>query len=294
MIVVTGAGGFIGSAMIGYLNSIGRNDIIAVDDLPNPDQYKNLIGKTFTLVSSDEVAEFEQYGPGKIDCILHFGAISDTLANDWSQLYKQNVLSTRRWANLANKLRIPLVFASTAAIYGNGTGPLNQYAFSKQVSENELGNYAACLRLFNVYGPNENHKGRMASTIFHWYEQIRETGSIKIFEGSDEFFRDFIYVEDVCRTFWHFAENFKPGIYDVGTGKQESFEHVADCLIEAVGAEVYKEYVEMPEDLNKQYQKSTRANLTALDKAGFVTDTYRSVLEGVEDYVEYLKTNSRL
>ena len=96
MIVVTGAGGFIGSAMIGYLNSIGRNDIIAVDDLPNPDQYKNLIGKTFTLVSSDEVAEFEQYGPGKIDCILHFGAISDTLANDWSQLYKQNVLSTRR------------------------------------------------------------------------------------------------------------------------------------------------------------------------------------------------------
>jgi ADP-L-glycero-D-manno-heptose 6-epimerase len=158
----------------------------------------------------------------------------------------------------------------------------------------ELKDHAACLRLFNVYGPNEYHKGRMASTIFHWYKQISDTGSIKIFEGSDEFFRDFIYVEDVCRTFWHFTENFKPGVYDVGTGKQESFEHVADCLIEAMGEEVYKEYIPMPDDLNKQYQKSTRANLTALDKAGFVTDTYRSVLEGIEDYVGYLKTNARL
>ena len=294
MIVVTGAGGFIGSAMVGYLNSIGRSDIIAVDDLPDPSQYKNLIGKTFSLISTKEVEAVASFRPGEIECILHLGAISDTLETDWDKLYKQNILSTRQWTSLASEWRIPIVFASTAAITGNGNGPLNQYAFSKHLSEMEIKDRAACLRLFNVYGPNEYHKGRMASTVYHWHDQVANTGSMKLFEDSDEYKRDFIYVDDVCRVFWHFAQNFKPGVYDVGTGKSESFEHVADCLIEALGQDVYKEYIPMPTDLVKQYQKNTKADLTALKHAGFEVDTFRSVLEGVEDYVGYLKDGSRI
>jgi len=291
MIIVTGAGGFIGSAMVSYLNSIGRKDIIAIDDLPNPDQFKNLVGKTFSIMSPNEIESITAFSPGDIQAVIHMGAISDTLAKDWPELYKKNVLSTRHWASICNSWRIPMVFASSAAVYGNGNGPLNQYAFSKQMSELEVSNRAACLRFFNVYGPNEYHKGRMASTILHWYNQIQETGSIKIFEDSDTYFRDFIYVEDVCRICWHFVENFKPGIYDVGTGVSVDFETVARKLADEVKPDTYFNYIPMPEDLKNQYQTDTKADVTALADAGFPVDTLRTVQEGIEDYCEYLKGN---
>ena len=289
MIIVTGAGGFIGSVMVGYLNSIGITDIVAVDDMPHPEQYKNLVGKKFRLISTNEMESMLAFQPGSIQGVIHLGANSNTLANDWASVYKTNVLSTRQWANLAARDYIPFVFASSAAVYGNGNGPLNQYAFSKAVSEQELTSNAAVLRFFNVYGPNEYHKGRMASTIYNWHSQILETGSIKIFKDSDQYYRDFIYVEDVCRACWHFIENFQPGVYDLGTGRSENFERVARELVKHYDEEVYFNYIDMPTDLSKQYQTDTKADTKALTNAGFDTTICRTVSEGIEDYVPFLK-----
>lgn len=294
MIVVTGAGGFIGSAMVGYLNSIGITKVLAVDDMPHPEQYKNLVGKQFVMASTEEMESMLSYKPGTIEGIIHLGANSNTLANDWANVYKTNVLSTRQWYNFARRDNIPFVFASSAAIYGNGNGPLNQYAFSKYLSEIELMSGAAVLRFFNVYGPNEYHKGRMASTILHWYNQIQETGSIKIFKDSDQYYRDFIYVEDVCRVCWHFIENFEPGTYDVGTGRSESFERVARELEKHMDQDVYFNYIDMPGDLAKQYQTDTKADTKALTRAGFDSTICRTVSEGIEDYVQFLRNGTYL
>ena len=185
MIVVTGAGGFIGSVVVGYLNSQGITDLILFDDLPTGNQYKNLIGKQYiSLHSTDEMLTDAE----DIEYVIHLGANSNTLERDWASLYKTNVCSTRRWNQFCAENNIPFIFASSAAVYGNGQGPMNHYAFSKAVSENEIN--GVVLRLFNVYGPNEYHKGRMASTIMHWYNQIQETGQYKIFEGIRQLRRD--------------------------------------------------------------------------------------------------------
>jgi len=294
MIIVTGGGGFIGSAMVGYLNSIGRTDVMVIDDMPHADQYKNLVGKKFSIMEQDEQGLLSHYSPGDIEAVIHLGAITNTLHNDWASLYKHNVRPTRQLSGLCRELRIPMVFASSAATYGNGNGPLNQYALSKQISETEISQHSACLKFFNVYGPNEYHKGRMASTILHWYNQIQDTGSIKIFEDSDQYYRDFIYVEDVCRACWHMVENYKPGVYDLGTGKSVNFERVAKELAKHVDQEVYFDYIPMPADLKAQYQTDTKADTTAIATTGFDVDLCRSVVEGVEDYAEYLKGHSYL
>jgi ADP-L-glycero-D-manno-heptose 6-epimerase len=287
MIVLTGAGGFIGSVILGYLNKQGIDDIVLFDDLPTGDQFKNLVGKRYvSLHSTDEMFE----SASGIEAVIHFGANSSTLERDWSSIYRTNVLSTRFWNRVCLENNIPFIFASSAAVYGNGNGPLNHYAFSKSVSENEI--TGVILRLFNVYGPNEYHKDRMASTIFHWYNQLSENGEIKIFENSSEYFRDFIYVEDVARVILHFLKNYKPGIYDLGTGKSVSFEHIADAVIEnnQIGT---KKYVLMPEDLRNQYQLNTQANIENLKKSGFDIDTFLPPSSGIRQYFSYLIANSR-
>ena len=288
MIVITGGGGFIGSAMVGYLNSLGREDIIVVDDLPEATQFSNLIGKKFSLSSPDEVQNLFNTNPGYIEAVIHMGAISNTLAKDWSELYKRNVLATREWAWFCREMRIPFVFASTAAITGNGNGPLNQYAFSKSVSEREVEGVAACMRFFNVYGPNEYHKGRMASTIMHWFNQSKD-GVIRVFEGSENYRRDFIHVLDVCKTCWWMAqpENFRTGVYDLGTGVSRSFEDLARLVVGSTGAGI--EYIPMPDDLSKQYQKDTKADVKALTDIGYDCTIMLSLEKGVSDYLGYLK-----
>jgi ADP-L-glycero-D-manno-heptose 6-epimerase len=288
MIVVTGGGGFIGSVMVGYLNSLGREDIIVIDDLPEPSQFSNLVGKKFTLMNTEEVQNLFSTNPGYIEAVIHMGAISNTLANNWAELYKKNVLATRQWAWFCREMRVPLVFASTAAITGNGTGPLNQYAFSKLVSENEIVADAACLRFFNVYGPNEYHKGRMASTILHWFNQSKD-GVIKVFEGSENYRRDFIHVLDVCKACWWMAqpENYRQGVYDLGTGVSRSFEELARFVSGATGARI--EYIPMPEDLSKQYQKDTKADIKPLTSIGYDATITHSLEKGVSDYLGYLK-----
>jgi ADP-L-glycero-D-manno-heptose 6-epimerase len=290
MIIVTGAGGFIGSVMVGYLNRLGITDVIGIDDLPHPLQYKNLVNKELSLISTNEIEILLATPPQQIEAVIHMGAISDTLADDWSKVYKQNVLSTRQWANFCRNNNIPFVFASSAAVYGNGNGPLNQYAFSKSLSELELSPATACLRFFNVYGPNEYHKGRMASTIYHWFNQSAE-GTIKVFKGSDQLRRDFIYVEDVCKACYWMAKNFRPGVYDLGTGIPNSFETVAMLVNIRTGAKI--DWIDMPADLRGQYQTFTKADLTPLTALGFDPSDMRDITTGINEYIDYLESPNR-
>jgi ADP-L-glycero-D-manno-heptose 6-epimerase len=283
MIVVTGAGGFIGSVLIGYLNRKGISDILIFDDLPLDSQYKNLVGKKFSaLYSTREMLD----DPTDIEAVIHLGANSNTLEKDWSRIYNSNVLSTRRWYEWCEKNHIPFIFSSSAAVYGNGQGPINHYAFSKWISEQEL-KEAVVLRLFNVYGPNEYHKGRMASTILHWNAELRKSGSIKVFENSEKYFRDFVWVEDVARTIYHFVENYKPGTYDLGTGNSVDFDSIANIIISSSPL-FTKEYVAMPDDLKAQYQKNTRADIQDLKSAGVDVDNFLSIEEGITKYLTYL------
>lgn len=286
MIVVTGAGGFIGSVLIGYLNKQGFDNIIAVDELPEPSQYKNLVGKRFrTLIANSESIR----NPAEVDCVVHLGAISNTLESNWLSLYRANVQSTRSWHDWCKAHQKKFIFASSASVYGNGAGPLNQYAFSKQVSEQEIDS-GVILRLFNVYGPNEYHKGRMASTIYHWYNQIQATGQFKVFEGSRHLMRDFIYVEDVASTIQYFIDNYQPGTYDLGTGQSVDFETVGD-VVSSTCRRGAKNFIIMPSDLKAQYQTNTRANTTALKEAGVDVNKFLSIGLGVEEYCRYLTTS---
>jgi ADP-L-glycero-D-manno-heptose 6-epimerase len=289
MIILTGAGGFIGSVMLGYLNKQGISDVVLFDDLQNETQYRNLIGKKFRSIHPHSSYEKTSFNPIEIRAVIHLGANSNTLERDWTSIYKSNVLSTRMWNQFCKENDIPFIFASSAAVYGNGAGPLNQYAFSKQASEQEID--AVVLRLFNVYGPNEYHKGRMASTIMHWHNQIQETGQYKLFEGSRQLHRDLIYVEDVAKTIYHFIENYQTGVYDLGTGISVDFETVADTVAAAC-RKGSKNFILMPEDLKTQYQNNTRADTGKLKDAGVDTSKFLTIGLGIEQYVDYLKTSS--
>ena len=283
MIILTGAGGFIGSVVLGYLNSQQVTDIIIVDDLPYQNQYKNLIGKQYNrLVSTNDIDSINE----NITGVIHIGANANTLETNWNSIYTTNVKSTRKWNAFCKQHSIPFIFTSSASVYGNGAGPMNQYAFSKLLSENEV--EGVVLRLFNVYGPNEYHKGRMASTILHWFDQIKETEEIKIFENSKNYFRDFVWVEDVAKTIHHFMfENYQPGIYDLGSGSSMDFETVADLVI-ANTNKGKKRFVDMPDDLKKQYQINTIADTKSLTKSGVDVKSFIKVHEGIATYIDYL------
>ena len=283
MIILTGAGGFIGSVVLGYLNSQRVTDIIIVDDLPYENQYKNLIGKQYNrLVSIDDIDAIDE----NITGVIHIGANANTLETNWSSIYATNVKSTRKWNVFCKQRKIPFIFTSSASVYGNGSGPMNQYAFSKLLSENEV--EGVVLRLFNVYGPNEYHKGRMASTILHWFGQINETEEITIFENSKNYFRDFVWVEDIAKTIYHFMfENYQPGIYDLGSGSSMDFETVADLVISNTN-KGKKRFVDMPDDLKKQYQINTLADTKSLTKSGLDVKSFTQVHEGIAAYIDYL------
>jgi ADP-L-glycero-D-manno-heptose 6-epimerase len=283
MIILTGAGGFIGSVVLGYLNLQRVTDIIIVDDLPYENQYKNLIGKQYKrLVSIDDIDSIDE----NITGVIHIGANANTLEKNWSSIYATNVKSTRKWNAFCKQRKIPFIFTSSASVYGNGSGPMNQYAFSKLLSENEV--EGVVLRLFNVYGPNEYHKGRMASTILHWFDQIKETEEITIFENSKNYFRDFVWVEDIAKTIYYFMfENYQPGIYDLGSGSSTDFETIADLVISNTN-KGKKRFVDMPDDLKKQYQINTLADTKLLTKSGVDVESFTKVHEGIATYIDYL------
>ncbi|MBV9849758.1 MAG: ADP-glyceromanno-heptose 6-epimerase [Armatimonadetes bacterium] len=313
MLVVTGGAGFIGSALVWALNERGRDDILIVDDLGRQGKWKNLRGRRFLdIVSPDSLALTLELG-APVDGILHMGAITDTSEPDADALYQRNTVDTRRLAQWALANGVRFVYASSASVYGDGALgfsdddaltphllPLNPYAFSKWLSDMEAiregwMDTVAGLRFFNVFGPNEYHKGRMASVVWHATRQIQGTGRIELFQSHKEGYadgeqrRDFVYVKDVCDiVLWFLDHPEVGGIYNVGTGRARTFNDLAAAIFAALGRPANVTYIPTPENIRASYQYFTEADLTRLRAAGYDTP-FTPLEDAVRDYVtQYL------
>lgn len=310
--MLTGAAGFIGSYLLGYLNKKGFSDIIIADDFSEEDKWFNFDSKQFIAkVEREQLFEWLKKEQPQIDFVFHLGARTDTTEFDYSVHEKLNVQYSKSIWNYCADKNIPLVYASSAATYGNGDlgynddheiveklQPLNPYGISK----NEFDKWAlkqaaqppfwAGLKFFNVYGPNEYHKGRMASVIFHSFNQVKSTGKVKLFRSHKPDFkdgqqlRDFIYVEDVARVCYWLMENpIASGLYNLGTGKARTFEDLVKATFTAMSREPVIEYIDMPEDIRDKYQYFTEADMTKLRSTGYEEKFY-SLEDGVADYVK--------
>ena len=310
MIIVTGSNGFIGSNLIKGLNSMGINDILAVDDHENFPPSENLSNCEFKdLVKIEDIGELLRKYPNKdISHIFHQGACSDTMEKDINYMLKNNYLFSKDLLTLALEKNINFIYASSASVYGDGKifeedkkyeKPINLYAYSKFIFDqyvrelmNKNDSQIVGLRYFNVYGPNEQHKGRMASVAFHLHQQLKESKSIKLFEGSDgyedgEQKRDFIHVDDVVKVNLWFMKNEVSGIFNVGTGLSQSFNDVANAVIKW-NKKGKIEYIPFPEELIGSYQSYTQANIDQLRNAGY-KDEFLTVEEGVSSYLSTLQ-----
>lgn len=317
MIIVTGAEGFIGSALAAGLNQAGYRDLVLVDDFTTGVRSSNLTGKQFT--EKVERTNFHQWltkNEQHVQFIFHIGARTDTTEKNEAIFKELNLDYTRELWNQCIEYGIPLVYASSAATYGNGEHgysddesrlnmlkPMNPYGHSKNefdkwaVSQKRQPYFWAGLKFFNVYGPNEYHKGRMASVILHAYEQITETGKLKLFKShrSDykdgEQKRDFIYVKDlvdVCIYLMHHRKN--SGIYNLGTGHARTWNDLANAIFSALKMPVNIEYIDIPEDIRDTYQYFTEADMSKLRSIGY-TREFTSIEDGVNDYVRNYLTS---
>ncbi len=317
MIIVTGGAGFIGSNLIHQLNQAGERNILLVDNFaPAP----NLTGPKFLNLAGAEFADYMDkrefraalkaghFENTKIRAILHQGACSNTLEDDGRYMMDNNFTYSKELLHFALDRKIPLVYASTAAVYGASTDfteqpknerPLNVYGYSKLVFDNlvrrllpEIKSTVVGLRYFNVYGPREQHKGRMASVIHHFTRQLKDTGSIKMFEGSGGYAngeqrRDFVFVKDLGRINMFFAGLLpdspkKPvsAVVNAGTGQARTFKAVAEALMQVHGpGEI--EYIPFPGDLKNRYQHYTQADVTGLRAAGY-TAGFTPLEDGVK------------
>lgn len=331
MIVVTGGAGFIGSNLVKGLNDRGCTDIIVVDDVSNVEKIKNLCG----LLIADYIDKHEFYrvltgvavalgrGLQDVTAVLHQGACSDTMATDGEYVMHNNFTYTKALYHYCSAHNIQFVYASSAAVYGNGSvfvespeyeSALNAYAYSKLLFDNYLRRQPAIdsqcvgLRYFNVYGAGEQHKNRMASVVWHFYNQFNAERKLKLFEGTDgyehgEQRRDFVAVEDVVKVNMYLLDNPGiSGIFNVGTGCGQSFNAVAVSVLNALNPEAdfnrqaavqagLLEYIPMPTALHGKYQSFTEANLDNLRKAGYA-DSFFSVQQGVQRYINYLRNGS--
>lgn len=301
MIIVTGAAGFIGSNLVRELNRRGEQDVIAVDVLDGPTKHRNL--------NSSEIADF--IGPDDllaqldrldgVTAVLHEGACSDTTESDGVYMMNNNYRYSITLAQWCMKRDIPYVYASSAAVYGNGDAgfveerkaenPLNVYAYSKflfdqWVRRNVTNEKVVGLRYFNVYGPHEHHKDRMASVVFKFHGQCKAGQPLAVFEGSDGFVRDFVWVDDVSAVNMHFLEHpDRTGIYNVGCGKARSFMDIAKLVSERYDGTI--DLIPFPDDLRGKYQSFTQADLTRLRASGFEA-AFTELEDGVEQYLDVL------
>lgn len=310
MYIVTGGSGFIGSQIVKELNDQGITDIVVVDALGiNDERYKNLCDRQ--IADYYDRAEFlERITTGKfthkVTAILHQGACSDTMEPDGGYMMRNNFTFSKAVLHFALENNIPLVYASSAATYGGGTTfrespenekPLNVYGYSKLAFDQYVRRIlpraestVVGFRYFNVYGPRETHKGRMASMVYQLFKQIRDTGKARLFQGTDgykdgEQRRDFVFVGDVVKVNLFFAQGpVKKGIVNVGTGKSRSFNDIANSLIHLLGKGSI-EYIPMPESIRGKYQNFTEADTTALYQLGY-TDAFASLEEGVAQCVK--------
>lgn len=314
-ILLTGAAGFIGSCLLGYLNQEGYTDIIIADDFSSADKSPNYQQKIFSgKMEREELFSRLSSDQPVIDFVFHLGARTDTTEFDYRILEKLNLDYSKKIWNYCTEKNIPLVYASSAATYGSGEqgysdghaiveklAPLNPYGISKNefdkwVLQQKAGPpFWAGLKFFNVYGPNEYHKGRMASVIFHSFSQIKKTGKVQLFRSHKEGYRDggqlrdFIYVKDVVAVCgWLLDHPVPSGLYNLGTGRARTFEDLAIATFRGMDKEPVIEYIDMPEDIRDKYQYYTEADMHKLRDAGYTAPFY-SLEEGAADYVrEYL------
>jgi ADP-L-glycero-D-manno-heptose 6-epimerase len=333
-IIVTGAYGFIGSCLVSYLNQQGFTNLILVDDFAfDEKKEKNLTNKKYLhRIERDNLFVWLQTNQPKIDFLFHLGARTDTTEFDYTIHQKLNVDYSKSIWNYCTQNNIPLVYASSAATYGSGEFgyddnheviekllPLNPYGISKnefdkwvikqttspQPSPNgeraKAPPFWAGLKFFNVYGPNEYHKARMASVIFHSFNQIQQNGKVNLFKSHKQGFtdgnqlRDFVYVKDVVSVcFWLLTIHHSPftnGLYNLGTGTARAFNDLTKATFAGLDLQPNIEYIDMPLDIRDKYQYFTEANIHKLISAGYNQPFY-SLEEGVEDYVRnYLSKN---
>ena len=323
--IVTGAAGFIGANIIKGLNARGINNIIAVDDLTQGDKFRNIADLQITdyVDASDFYGKFTNKAYGQIDTVFHEGACSDTMEHNGKYMMANNYQYTLDLFDWCQDHGVPLLYASSAAVYGAGRvfsesreheAPLNVYGYSKflfdQVVRRRFDQRRAQVvgfRYFNVYGPREQHKGRMASVAFHHFNQYLQTGKVKLFEGYDGYpnggqMRDFVSVEDVVKVNLHFLDHPESsGIFNLGTGHAQPFNDVAITVVntlreqrgeaalsleQAVAAGLI-EYIPFPDALRGKYQSYTQADLGALRATG-CQHSFATVQSGVRSYVQAL------
>lgn len=312
MIVVTGAAGFIGSCLVRKLNQERFNAIVAVDSFDDPIKNKNLDGLQVTAqVEIDQLMDWLDENNEQVEFIFHIGAITDTSEFDTQLLNKRNTQYTKDLWKRCIQYQIPLVYASSAATYGLGEKgyedneasisslkPLNPYGQSKQdfdvwaLQQKEKPFYWAGLKFFNVYGPYEYHKGRMASVIWHAYNQISKSGKMKLFRSHNsnykdgEQMRDFVYVLDVVEVcYWLMHHRKNSGIYNLGSGKARTFLDLTRAVFKAMGKPEDIEFIDTPKDIRDKYQYFTEATMDRLWKIGY-TKPFYSLEQGTTDYVQ--------
>ena len=319
MIIVTGGAGFIGSNLIKYLNQNGYYDIIIVDNVGSTIKFNNLTDIYFTdyIHKNDLWKVIDKYTDG-IETIIHLGACSNTMVQDFEYLIENNFHYTQKLWNYCTKNKIKFIYASSAATYGDSSNgfsddhgntfllkPLNPYGLSKHLfdtwclrktSVNKINPpFWAGLKFFNVYGPNEFHKGKMASMALQSINQIKSTNSLKLFKSNDpsikdgDQVRDFIYVEDVVKVIFYFLINdIKSGIYNLGTGKPESFNKLAQTIMDALDISGKINYIEIPDSIKGKFQNMTNANMSKLRSVGY-KDDFNNLDTGIRKYINEIQ-----
>jgi ADP-L-glycero-D-manno-heptose 6-epimerase len=313
MIVVTGGAGFIGSAIVWKLNQLGEDKIIIVDELGTDEKWKNLVSLQFEdFIHKDDFISMiiDEDIPFDISAIIHMGANSSTTEKDADHLFTNNYQYTKELAAYSLEKNIRFIYASSAATYGDGSlgfdddenkletlRPLNMYGYSKQLFDlwakrNGVFDKIVGLKYFNVYGPNEYHKGDMRSVVHKAFEQIRDAGKVKLFKSLNnkykdgEQLRDFIYVKDaVDMTLFFLDKPTVNGLYNLGTGKSRTWNDLVSAIFKALNKETNIEYIDLPGHLREKYQYFTEANMNKIKKAGF-NSPISSLEDGVADYVK--------
>ncbi|MBS0626050.1 MAG: ADP-glyceromanno-heptose 6-epimerase [Verrucomicrobia bacterium] len=316
MILVTGAAGMIGSCTVRELNDRGHTDLLLVDDLKQGEKWKNLVGKYFVdLISRHKIMDWLKGREDEIDAIVHLGACSDTVETNADYLMENNFRFSIRLAEWALTHNKRFIYASSAATYGDGNlgftddessietlKPLNMYAFSKQLVDlwlkrEKVLDRVVGLKYFNVFGPNEYHKGRMASMVLKMTGNAKRDGKIQLYKSNDPKYtdggqcRDFIYVKDAVRMTCAFLENRSlAGLYNIGQGQVTTWNELADALFNALNQKTNIEYIEMPEELSRQYQNYTRADMNKINRVlapheARITPIREAVREYIQDYL---------
>lgn len=319
MIIVTGGAGFIGSCVVRMLNDAGIEDIVIVDNIASTDKWMNMCNKKYLKYVNKKLFLAELPAYEGVTAIIHMGACSSTTERDFDYLWNNNFEFTKALWNYCSEKQISFIYASSAATYGNGEQgfndrmdidllrPLNGYGYSKQIFDQWVKHQVTIypkqyvgLKFFNVYGPNEYYKGPMASMVYRGFNQIKDSGEIRLFKSCNQNYedggqlRDFVYVKDVCSVIeWLLKHQDVSGLFNVGTGHAQSFRELADATFHALGLESNIKYIDMPEHLRSRYQYYTKAEMDKLGEAGY-DKSFMDLEAGVRDYVlEHLSNKYR-